>query len=56
MAEPERRRRMRALRAQVLDHDVHRWVASFLDALDETPAHADGRSALGATPEQAVQQ
>ena len=29
----ERRRRMRALRASVLQHDVHRWAATFLDAL-----------------------
>ncbi|HEX5830485.1 MAG TPA: trehalose-6-phosphate synthase, partial [Gemmatimonadaceae bacterium] len=34
MDEPERRARMQALRAQVLSHDVHRWVASFLEALD----------------------
>jgi trehalose 6-phosphate synthase/phosphatase len=33
MDEPERRRRMRALRATVLEHDVHRWVAAFLDQL-----------------------
>ena len=29
----ERRRRMRALRAQVFEHDVHRWAESFLGAL-----------------------
>lgn len=29
----ERRDRMRALRAQVLENDVHRWAARFLDAL-----------------------
>jgi trehalose 6-phosphate synthase/phosphatase len=33
MDEPERRRRMRALRTQVLEHDVHAWVASFLETL-----------------------
>ena len=29
----ERRRRMRALRRRVLDHDVQRWAKDFLDAL-----------------------
>ncbi|MGH8921336.1 MAG: trehalose-6-phosphate synthase, partial [Actinomycetes bacterium] len=29
----EARRRMRALRRQVLTHDVDRWARSFLDAL-----------------------
>jgi trehalose 6-phosphate synthase/phosphatase len=29
----ERQRRMRALRATVLEHDVHRWASAFLDAL-----------------------
>ena len=35
----ERRRRMRALRAQVLEHHVHDWAASFLHDLraDQTP-------------------
>jgi trehalose 6-phosphate synthase len=33
----EGRRRMRALRRQVLIHDVDRWARSFLDALAETP-------------------
>jgi trehalose 6-phosphate synthase len=34
------RRRMRALRRQVLSHDVDRWARSFLDALAETrPRH-----------------
>jgi trehalose 6-phosphate synthase/phosphatase len=32
----ERRSRMRRLRAQVFEHDVHRWVESFLDALGAT--------------------
>ncbi|MBS1692022.1 MAG: trehalose-6-phosphate synthase [Actinobacteria bacterium] len=34
----EGRRRMRALRRQVLAHDVDRWARSFLDALAATPA------------------
>jgi trehalose 6-phosphate synthase len=33
----EGRRRMRALRRQVLIHDVDRWARSFLDALAEKP-------------------
>ncbi|WP_204080521.1 alpha,alpha-trehalose-phosphate synthase (UDP-forming) [Mycobacterium riyadhense] len=36
------RRRMRALRRQVLAHDVDRWARSFLDALAE--AHPTGQS------------
>jgi trehalose-6-phosphate synthase len=35
---PERRRRMHALRSQVLEHDVHRWANAFLSALDERTA------------------
>ena len=35
MQAPERRRRMRGLRAQVTGHDVHRWVERFLDALED---------------------
>ncbi|SDD95058.1 alpha,alpha-trehalose-phosphate synthase (UDP-forming) [Actinokineospora iranica] len=35
----EGRRRMRALRRQVLTHDVDRWARSFLDALDPEHAH-----------------
>jgi trehalose 6-phosphate synthase len=34
------RRRMRALRRQVLSHDVDRWARSFLDALDPDVATA----------------
>lgn len=34
-SEEERRRRMRALRRQVLTHDVNRWAKSFLEALPE---------------------
>src|SRR5262249_52711163 len=33
------RRRMRALRRQVLSHDVDRWARSFLDALPPPPPH-----------------
>ena len=34
---PERRRRMRALRATVLERDVHQWVARFLETLEAEP-------------------
>jgi trehalose 6-phosphate synthase len=34
----EGRRRMRALRRQVLTHDVDRWARSFLEALGAQPA------------------
>lgn len=34
---PERRRRMRALRATVFGHDVHRWTTTFLDTLAAAP-------------------
>jgi trehalose-6-phosphate synthase len=30
----ERRRRMRALRSNVQEYDVHRWTSRFLDALE----------------------
>ncbi|MFV0427180.1 MAG: trehalose-6-phosphate synthase [Beutenbergiaceae bacterium] len=33
MPRPERRRRMKALRRRVMDHDVDRWAADFLRAL-----------------------
>ena len=36
------RRRMRALRRQVLAHDVDRWARSFLDALADTAAKDPG--------------
>lgn len=36
----EGRRRMRALRRQVLSNDVDRWARAFLDALAATKAHA----------------
>ncbi|MFC3688676.1 alpha,alpha-trehalose-phosphate synthase (UDP-forming) [Aquipuribacter hungaricus] len=38
MPRDERRRRMRALRRRVVEHDVERWAAGFLDAL---AGHAD---------------
>jgi trehalose 6-phosphate synthase len=38
LAPEEGRRRMRALRRQVLGHDVDRWARSFLDALGLPPA------------------
>ncbi|MCX2928907.1 trehalose-6-phosphate synthase [Mycobacterium sp. CVI_P3] len=38
----EGRRRMRALRRQVLAHDVDRWAQSFLDALAETKGATRG--------------
>ncbi len=40
MPEAESRRRMRALRRQVLTHDVDRWAAAFLNALEEPAAVA----------------
>jgi trehalose 6-phosphate synthase len=33
----EARRRMRAMRRRVREHDVARWAASFLDSLSEAP-------------------
>jgi trehalose 6-phosphate synthase len=42
----ERRRRMRALRRQVLENDVSAWAASFLRALSES--HSNGDAASGA--------
>ena len=38
----EGRRRMRALRRQVLAHDVDRWARSFLEALESTRANRTG--------------
>ena len=35
------RRRMRALRKTVVEKDVARWAASFLEAMDEVPDHHD---------------
>lgn len=34
----EARRRMRAMRKRVFEHDVARWASSFLDALSGKPA------------------
>jgi trehalose 6-phosphate synthase/phosphatase len=34
----EKARRMRAMRRRVMAHDVHRWVASFLQAAQKPPA------------------
>ncbi|MGK2879949.1 MAG: alpha,alpha-trehalose-phosphate synthase (UDP-forming) [Mycobacterium sp.] len=42
-APEEGRRRMRALRRQVLAHDVDRWARSFLGALAETPSRRDAQ-------------
>jgi len=33
----EARRRMRAMRRRVREHDVARWAADFLDSLSEAP-------------------
>jgi trehalose 6-phosphate synthase/phosphatase len=38
MPEPERRARMGRMRSRVLEHDVHRWVDSFLGPLRAPPA------------------
>jgi trehalose 6-phosphate synthase len=35
--EPERRRRMKALRRRVADHDVQRWAERYLEALAVAP-------------------
>ena len=42
----EGRRRMRALRRQVLTHDVDRWARSFLAALHPTEVHPDAHPDL----------
>jgi trehalose 6-phosphate synthase/phosphatase len=41
----DRRRRMRAMREQVMTHDVHRWAEAFLDALESAGAVDDGTAA-----------
>ncbi|MEP6560643.1 MAG: bifunctional alpha,alpha-trehalose-phosphate synthase (UDP-forming)/trehalose-phosphatase [Nakamurella sp.] len=47
MSTVEARRRMRSLRRQVLTHDVDRWAAAFLSALERTRDHvADAASRL----------
>src|SRR5215831_19070758 len=38
----EARRRMRAMRKRLFEHDVARWAAGFLDTLSRTHAGADG--------------
>jgi trehalose 6-phosphate synthase len=43
MEPDEGRRRMRALRRQVLSHDVDRWARTFLDALGLPPTDEAGR-------------
>jgi trehalose 6-phosphate synthase/phosphatase len=47
MPPPERRRRMRVMRARVLAYDVHRWVGSFLERLAATVPPRAGASAEG---------
>jgi trehalose 6-phosphate synthase/phosphatase len=42
----ERRKRMRALRAQVRSHDVHWWVGHFLDTLQAVPERSPKPSAV----------
>jgi trehalose-6-phosphate synthase len=46
----EARRRMRAMRRRVCEHDVARWAASFLDTLGGRPG-GDGESHLAVEPE-----
>jgi trehalose 6-phosphate synthase len=46
----EGRRRMRALRRQVLAHDVDRWARSFLDALSTAGPRSEPGSELAAYP------
>jgi trehalose 6-phosphate synthase/phosphatase len=46
MPEGERRQRMRGLRRQVFTYDIHRWVRTFLDALD----HAGSTPVLTTEP------
>jgi alpha,alpha-trehalose-phosphate synthase [UDP-forming] len=46
----EARRRMRAMRRRVREHDVARWAASFLDTLGRAPG-ADGGPYLAMEPE-----
>ena len=41
----EARRRMRSMRRRVRDHDVAHWAATFLDALEQTPARDEQASA-----------
>lgn len=39
-SDDERRRRMRAMRKRVADHDVHRWASRYLHALAAAPERA----------------
>ncbi|WP_434387338.1 bifunctional alpha,alpha-trehalose-phosphate synthase (UDP-forming)/trehalose-phosphatase [Melittangium boletus] len=48
MPEEERRTRMRALRVRVKEYDVHWWVRSFLDTLQDTPTAPPRVEARGA--------
>ena len=41
--EDERRRRMKAMRKRVADHDVQRWASRYLEALASAPARPIGR-------------
>src|SRR5690606_4433023 len=45
LPESQRRRRMRGLRRRVVSYDVHQWVRSFLERLDEA-CEPDGRLAV----------
>jgi trehalose 6-phosphate synthase/phosphatase len=45
----ERRLRMERLRARVMTHDVHRWAASFLTALEEAHERTSPRSVAYST-------
>ena len=46
----EARRRMRSMRRRVREHDVARWAADFLAALDQRPLEADGAVARTGDP------
>jgi trehalose 6-phosphate synthase/phosphatase len=46
----ERRLRMSALRRRVFAYDVDRWVANFLDALEETESEEEPPTSLAPTP------
>jgi trehalose 6-phosphate synthase/phosphatase len=50
MPPAERRARMRGLRRRVLAHDVHRWVASFLEQLERAEPAPDEAAALSPSP------
>jgi trehalose 6-phosphate synthase len=46
-SDDERRRRMRAMRKRVADHDVQRWASRYLDALAAAPAQPGWQSGAG---------